>query len=151
MKKTTITLAVICCIATIISGISIAYAYDANKMVEDHEENFANIYGDQYIDSEFEKIREEIDLSEYNYPLGENTYWYPAPVRQAQVEISGNTLTIPAKKHIKVVFAENMSISPDNEDFEKDRTYTFIDPNEDAYLIVAGTETGVAIINVIKH
>ena len=145
-----IVLAVVSCISLAISGITIALAVDNKETIDWIVRTDDNVYGCQYIDAEFEKIREEIDQSEYNYELGDRTIWYPGEVRQAQVEISGDTLTIPAGKHVKVLFAHNMSISPDNEDFSKDRQYSFIDPNEDGYIVVAGVETGVAIINVIR-
>lgn len=156
MKKNntiTIVLAVICCISLIVSVISLSYATNQNKQISQLE-NDCHSYDDrQYIDSQLESIQEEIDLSEYNYPIGDlenETVWMNYGVRQAWTATTKDRVCIQSGKYFTVVYAYNMTIPDNNDDPSQDRYYEFIDSTNPGYLIVSGVETGFAIIGITK-
>ena len=138
-------LTVLICISIVASAISFS---DLQKRIESLEKATDNTYGCQYIDSELDKIREDIDLSKSDYPIGDignDTYWYEYGVRQAWTSTNKDTVCIAAGKEINVLYAYNMSIPDNNNDPSQDRYYKFKKISEPAYLIVGATE-GIAVI-----
>lgn len=133
-----ICLGVICCFTIVLYGISQFRIIKLSEQIEKLERATDNVYGCQYIDSEFEKIRDEIDMSEYNFQFGaaSETFWSDVPVRQGVVEIEDG-LRVPAD--IKVIAAYNLEYATTN-------FYILMNPTEPGYLVVENTTNGMAAI-----
>ena len=146
MKKILMAIiAVVCCASLVIAGVSLAIANNLSQQVEKLSAAAAATYNTGAIDNKFDKLWEELNLEEFNFELGDHTYWYDSPVRQAQVKIAeGESLVIPEKLEVAdIIFTKNMTSTDDG------NSYTLVDPSKGGTIVIYGVDIGYVIINVI--